>query len=253
MNLSILNQKPDLSQKIKLVILPLAPLSMIADIPGSYYKSQNLPDQYKVCGLFENILGWHFSLNDRDKLNKVLKKKDKTNESNSGYKTLLLDFFEIYLSFTGKAIHYNDLWKKSFRRGDADVHPKGTPNIDYDILKKKKWIGEQEIQQDKFKEELKRLKKEDAENKIAIEALEAKILPGGTSSLLLFFKKYSGSYPTFYTSPTLREYVSFEDEIQLGLNIDEGLLIQLENILEECSTGYLGNSEGWVEIKIERI
>ncbi len=34
---------------------------------------------------------------------------------------------------------------------------------------------------------------------------------------------------------------------------DEELLKQLENVLKDCSTGYLGNSEGWVELKIERI
>ncbi|MDP1764288.1 MAG: type I-PGING CRISPR-associated protein Cas5p [Sediminibacterium sp.] len=256
MDLSILKQKPELSQKIKLIIHPLAPLSMVSDIPGTYYKTQITPDRFKICGLFENILGWHLSVNDRDKINKELKKKDKgrmIKESNSSYKPLLFEFFDIYLSFSEKSIQYNDLWKKSFRRSDADVHPKGTPNLDYDILKNKKWVKQKELEQETLKEELKILNKNAKENKIKIEQLKDKILPSGTSPLLLFFKKNIKAYPTYYTSPTLREFVSFESEIQLGLNINEALLQQLENVLQDCSTGYLGNSEGWVEINIERI
>lgn len=256
MDLSILKQKPELSKKIKLIICPLAPLSMVSDIPGTYYKTQTTPDIFKICGLFENILGWHLNVNDRDKINKELKKKDKgrkINESNSSFKPLLLEFFDIYLSFSGKRIQYNDLWKKSFRRSDADVHPKGTPNLDYNILKNKKWVKEKELEQETLKEELKNLNRDAEGNKIKIEQLKNKIWPSGTTPLLLFFKKNVKAYPTYYSSPTLREFVSFESDIELGLNIDESLLLQLENILQVCSTGYLGNSEGWVEIKIERI
>lgn len=256
MDLSILKQKPDLNQKVKLIIQPLAPLSMVSDIPGTYYKTQNTPDKYKICGLFENILGWHLSINDRDNINKELKKKGKRkkiNESNSSYKPLLFDFFDITLSFTGESIHYNDLWKKSFSRRDADVHPKGTPNLDYAVLKRKKWLKNKEAEQEKLKEELKELKKDEDYNEDKIKELNDKILPGSISPLLVFFKDNIGAFPTYYTSPTLREYISFGGEIQLGLSIDEELLKQLENVLKDCSTGYLGNSEGWVELKIERI
>ncbi|MFZ5978526.1 MAG: type I-PGING CRISPR-associated protein Cas5p [Bacteroidota bacterium] len=257
MDISILKRKPELTERIKLCIQPLAPLSMVSDIPGTYYKTQNTPDKYKVCGLFENILGWHFSVNDRDKINKQLKKKDKIreiNKSNSSYNSLLFDFFDITLSFTGETLHYNDLWKKSFRRGDAVVHPKGTPNLDYAVLRrKKKWIKSKEAEQVRLKEELEELIKDEDFNKEKIEELKKKILPRSTTPLLLFFKDNIGAYPTYYSSPTLREYISFDGEIQLGLSIDEELLKQLENVLKDCSTGYLGNSEGWVELKIERI
>jgi CRISPR-associated protein Cas5 len=256
MDINILKQKPELTEKIKLIIQPLAPLSMVSDIPGTYYKTQNTPDKYKVCGLFENMLGWHFSLKDRNKINKELKKKENTrkeNESNSSYKPLLFDFFDITLSYTGTTIQYNDLWKKSFRRSDAIVHPNGTPNLDYAVLRKKSWIKDKENEQEKLKDELNELKKDEEFNKAKIEAVREKLLPGSTTPLLSFFKDNINAYPTFYTSPTLREYISFEGEIQLGLSIDKELLEQLETILKDCSTGYLGNSEGWVELKIERL
>lgn len=254
MDLSILKKKPDLNKKIKLIISPLAPLSMVSDIPGSYYKTDTTPNKFKICGLFENILGWHLSANDRDKINKELAKKvkeRKLNESNSNYKPLIFDFFDINLSFSGKSIQYNDLWKKSYRRSDADVHPKGTPNLDYIVLKNKKWVKEKELEQEKLKEELGKLNKESEINKIKIEILKEKI--SSKTPLLIFFQQNLKAYPTYYTSPTLREFISFENDIQLGLTIDETLLSQIENVLKECSTGYLGNSEGWVEIKIERI
>lgn len=256
MDVSIVTRKPELTEKIKLIIQPLAPLSMVSEIPGTYYKAQNTPDKHKVCGLFENILGWHFSMNDRTKINKELRKKDKArneNESNSSYKPLLFDFFDITLSYTGTTIQYNDLWKKSFRRSDADVHPKGTPNLDYKVLRKKSWIKEKESEQEKLKGEIKELKKDEELNKDKIESIKERLLPSSTSPLLCFFKDNINAYPTFYTSPTLREYISFEGEIQLGLNIDKDLLMQLENVLKDCSTGYLGNSEGWVELEIEKL
>lgn len=256
MDINIIKKQPELSEKIKLIIQPLAPLSMVSDIPGTYYKAQNTPDKHKLCGLFENILGWHFSLNDRNKINKELKKKDKTrkeNESNSSYKPLLFDFFDIKFSYTAKTIQYNDLWKKSFRRNDADVHPKGTPNLDYTVLRKKSWIKHKESEQERLKNELKELKKDEEFNKEKIDVVKEKLLPSSITPVLVFFKDNIGSYPTFYTSPTLREYISFEGEVQLALHIDKILLEQLENILKDCSTGYLGNSEGWIELKIERI
>jgi CRISPR-associated protein Cas5 len=228
MDLSILKQKPVLNKKIKLIIQPLAPLSMVSDIPGTYYKTQSIPDMFKICGLFENILGWHLSVNDRDQINKELKKKEKgriLKESNSNYKPLLFDFFEINLVYSGKSIRYNDLWKKSFRRNDETVHPKGTPNLDFSLIKEKR--------------ELKR----DSKKPMTVD----------NSALKIFFIENNNKFPTYYSSPTLREYIVFENDVELGLNIDESLLLILEKCLQECSTGYLGNSEGWIELKIERL
>lgn len=56
-----------------LEIKPLAPLSMATDIPGSYYKTLKSPDKKMLCGLIENILGWHIDLSDRKKVIKELK------------------------------------------------------------------------------------------------------------------------------------------------------------------------------------
>ena len=64
-DISILKEKPLLDMKVQLIIEPLAPLSMVAELPGSYYKSLMHPSKKMICGLFENILGWHFDINTR--------------------------------------------------------------------------------------------------------------------------------------------------------------------------------------------
>ena len=224
-NLDIIFQKPVLGKKVKLTILPLAPLSMVSDIPGSYYKTQEVPDKYKLCGLFENLLGWHFDRNDRIAIQKKLKEYNKkvlrnpeyaNSEANSGFQPLLFDFFEMGMFLRHQPQYYNDLWKRSFSRMDADVHAKGTPNLDYEVLKKKP------------------------------EALREGTIGD-------FFKENKKKYPMYYTSPTLREYVVYEGKLQITFDMYEPLFVELEKALQNNSTAYLGNSEGWVEINIEEI
>ena len=57
LDLSVLSELPKLTEKVTLGIQPLVPLSMVSEMPGSYYKSMRFPNQKMICGLFENILG----------------------------------------------------------------------------------------------------------------------------------------------------------------------------------------------------
>src|SRR5699024_10759444 len=170
MNLDLLLSKPNLDKKIKLIIEPLAPLSIVSDFTGTYYKNQEVTDKFKLAGLFENILGWHLDKRDRDKIIKDLKKYYKknfkesyfnVNKSKSSYQPLLLDYFEMGMVFKPKTVSYDDLWQRSFSRMDADVHAKGTINIDYEIQKKKSWIEKEGRQQKEIKEKIKTLNTED--------------------------------------------------------------------------------------------
>jgi CRISPR-associated protein Cas5 len=221
-NLEIIFQKPSLDKSVKLVIQPLAPLSMVSDIPGTYYKTQEVPDKYKLCGLFENLLGWHFDKNDRAAITKDLKKfnvktlkNDKyvSKEANSSFQPLLFDFFETGLVLRHQSVQYNDLWKKAFSRMDADTHAKGTPNLDYEVLKKKH--------------------------------IALKDVP-----IADFFKENKKNYPMYYTSPTLREYIAYSGVIEIKIDMHVPLFDELQTALLNNSTAYLGNSEGWVEINM---
>lgn len=228
MDISLIFEEPKLSSEAILQILPLAPLSMVSDIPGTYYKTRDIPDKFKICGLFENVLGWHFDKNLRAELakeqQKIITKRTKDKGytfpvSHSSYQPLLHSFFELGVVRKNQSQRYNDLWKKAFARMDADVHPKGTPNLDYNILK-----------------------------------LKYPHLNEG-KPLFDFFKANAGSFPMYYTSPTLREYVTYQvfyDEypIEIKLTIHASLLELLKDELSRTSSAYLGNSEGWVEINL---
>ena len=261
MELNILEKRPELNERVRLIIEPLAPLSMVSDLPGTYYKVQETPDKFKLAGLFENILGWQFGKKTRQDILKDLKKhyKKKFKEkdcdleiSNSGYQPLLLDFFEIGMVYKSESMNYNDLWKRSFNRMDADVHPKGTSNLDYFTLRKKKWVKEKAEEQEELKKQIKKLKKDKKEEEV--KNLQMKLLPTSVSPLFQFFKDNKSSYPMYYSTPTLREYSDFlGNKIQICLKIDQDLLSLLNQAINECSTAYLGNSEGWIEIKIEEL
>ena len=67
-NIELLKKIPTLNAHAMVSIRPLAPLSMVSDMPGSYYKTLKKPDKKMLCGLFENILGWHIDSADRKQL-----------------------------------------------------------------------------------------------------------------------------------------------------------------------------------------
>ncbi len=237
LNLSILEKIPELNLKVILEIEPLAPLSLVTELPGSYYKTLRSPDKKMLCGLFENILGWHIDLADRKAIIKELtelrKKQAKKNvqlefvdkTKGSTYCPLLMDYFDITLQVIPALGFYDDLWSKAYRRSDADVHPKGTFNLDYRIIPSKR-------QQPRAKDKPQMIDK---------------------SALFDFFKKNVNSYPLYYSTPTTREYVFTNGKYQIQIAIDPDLYRMLCDRLSFENIGYLGNSEGWINLKFKEL
>lgn len=234
MDISPIFEPPDLLGKVKLTIIPLAPLSMVSEIPGSYYRSDKKPSKFHLSGLMENILGWHISNEDRLTIHKEVgeayKKVHKIKNykipiSNSGYIPLLYNLFEVKLSFASTPMHYDDIWKKAYRRVDAIVHPNGTPNIDFSLIK--------------FKRSLKR--KEDKPQQVDDKEMEK------------LFKDNLGKFPYYYTTVSKREYLKFDGIIQIALDIQKGIYNLLEESIEENNLVYLGTSDGWVDVQIETL
>lgn len=235
-DISILKRIPELNTKVILEIEPLAPLSMVSELPGSYYKTLKVPDKKMLCGLFENLLGWHIDLVDRKAIAKELSKlrekqakkesgvefKDKT--KGSTYLPLLMDYFEVneVQPIFSKVVFYDDLWSKAYRRSDAIVHPKGTFNISYDLIKEKR--------------NLKR-------NEKNTEQVDDK-------ELEKFFKENIFKYPLYYSTPTSREYISIDGIYRIEVNLDNELYKSLQTKIVESNISYLGNSEGWVNLKL---
>lgn len=235
LDLSILEKIPDPNLKVILEIEPLAPLSMVSELPGSYYKTLKSPDKKMLCGLFENILGWHIDLEDRKAITQDLKghrKKQKIEYGNevkgSTYIPLLWEYFKIELPLIPPQLsHYDDLWSRAFRRTDSYRHTFGTRYINTAFIERWNQI------RDRVDNDIKRKSNEK-------ESLKDKL-----------FKRYMGNFPMYYSTPTKREFIQYGGNFQLKLSIDSSLFEQLEAHLQNENIGYLGSSEGWVNVTIK--
>ncbi len=237
LDLSILQKIPEPNIKVILEIEPLAPLSMVNELPGSYYKTLKSPDKKMLCGLFENIMGWHIDLADRKAIIKEIialrKKQAKKNPQlefvdrtkGSTFSPLLMDYFDIVIPVIPALGFYDDLWNKAYRRSDAVVHPKGTFNLSYDMIP--------------LKRELKRSEK----NPKQVD----------DTSLEKFFKDNIARYPQYYSTPTVREYVFAKGIFEIQIIIDQELFRLLKEKLLYENLGYLGTSEGWIDIKFREL
>ena len=231
MDISILKKKPELTTRVVLTITPLAPLSMVDSMPGSFYQTVQFPTKKMVCGLFENLLGWHFGKSDRTMILKELKKTRKKHSlgdtenisSGSSYSPLLMDYFEIIeepkIADMNSLCFYTDYWNRCYRRADADVHINGCRNFDIKIINEKNNL----------------------------------MANGPKESIGPWMKENNGLIPMFYTIPTQREYVDFDGKFKYTIDIDEDLYTSLKDICGVNNICYLGNSEGWVDIKIEKL
>ncbi|MBO1364472.1 type I-PGING CRISPR-associated protein Cas5p [Prevotella sp. A2931] len=240
LDLSLLKELPELSAKVTLEIRPLAPLSMVSEMPGSYYKSMKYPDKKMICGLFENILDWHIDLPLRKNIfkeYKAIRKKQKIEVddyvSGSTYQPLLMDYFSINgkpkVKFESLCF-YKDLWNRCYRRSDSYKHINGCRNVDIDILAEKSKLFSM---WEKVVEE-KKLSSKDADkerNK--------------------WFSDNMGAIPCFYTSPTSREFIAINGIFEISLLIDIHLRDLLFQNINSNNLGYLGTSEGWVDIKLK--
>jgi len=232
MDLSILFERPEKDKQALLTIEPLAPLSIVSTLPGSYYKSLDIPTKANLCGLFENVLGWHIGSKDRSKIFKkvkqVYKKSFKINEFNVetsavGYTSLLGHLFEVELPFCPVIItRYDDLWTQQLKHDDAR-HLKGTANLSYHLIKEKRKL----LTDDK--------------GKIS------------DKTYTDFLKENNSNFPMYYTSPTTREFIVLEGNYQIKLSMSSYLFEALEQSLKESNLAYLGTNEGWVDVLINEI
>ncbi|KGL53046.1 hypothetical protein HQ29_02745 [Porphyromonas canoris] len=213
-NLEILRDVPELTDKIQLILEPLVPLSMVSEFPGSYYKTLDVPSKKMLCGLFENIFGWHFSPKCREDIIKDISRyKHEKYDYSSSYKPLLMEHFDVLkceIKSERESIKFNDFWKRQYRREDeGKTHVGGCANVDYRVI-------------------------QDLENIVKDRKL---------------FRARNGYFPTYYTTPTNREYIDIGGYYVVDLKVSscfgKWLLESLNN-----NIGYLGTSEGWINIEV---
>lgn len=226
--------KDPIMGSVKLLLSPSAPLSMVSSMPGGHYKTLKEPTHIMLSGLFENILDLHLSIQDRKSIRKKietdlnkLKKKEGSKfqfvETNSTYLPILSHLFTVELVVQPPVSYFNDLWKRLYRRSDATVHPKGTPNLDHRILAQKKQLPL------------------DDKGKIVDKEYEK------------LFKENIGSFPLYYSTLSDREYIKVNGEYQIKLSMSIELYEHLSEKLEENDLGYLGTNDGWVSLKLEKL
>jgi CRISPR-associated protein Cas5 len=222
-----------------LTIEPLAPLSMVSTMPGSFYKTLSEPSKFHIFGAFENALGWHFDEKTRREIRKKINaffKKNKTSaptweDSDVGYLPLLEHILEIKpnpLILKTPKIFYKDLWKQMRKRGDWG-HARGTINIDHEVITKKiAFISDNNIEK--------------------LEGNEK------TKAFDEFFKRHQGNFPMYYTATGNREFVVLlTGSYYYNIKMSEKFFEILRCTLIENNITYLGTNEGWVNLKIHRL
>lgn len=202
-----------------LQITPLAPLSMVSSVPGSFYRTSREPSKEMLYGMLENILGWHYSPEIRKEAIKYLKKskKDDWNElkAESGFRPLIQKYVHILGLFMRPATtSYIDLWTQHQKHNDKR-HFDGVRNYDWRLAREIHIAPD-----DKAKEQI--------------------------------MKEKGSHFPNYYQSPTRREFVIVKGDYVYDIEVDEEFSeLLLKKIAEPESVPYLGTSEGWVDVKIE--
>lgn len=231
-DISFLFDKADLNKKASLFIEPLAPLSLVTTMPGAYYRCQREPSDFMIYGMLENLLGWHFTDVERNPIIKNLKSHYKKayklkldfTKTPVGYKPLLQHHLKIEkLLHKPSCESYEDYWTQHLKDED-ERHAKGIRNYDSTL--------------------------EESVNSIYAQPKEQR----DAKWRLLFDKNKSGKFPAYYQSPTKRELINVKGKygyvILSTMNLLD-VLIESINILE--SPLYLGASEGWVNLNIEKV
>ncbi len=227
-DISLLFDEPRLVEKALLKVQPLAPLSMVNSLPGSYYKTEHAPTKFMLCGLFENVLGFHFSHEDRQAIRRDLRRHFQRkfkiefpdHESPVGYLPLLYHLFDIELIVQPQPVLFEDLWTQHLIGGD-ERHLKGVTNYDWEL-----------------EGEIVRM------NRIEDSRMKTKARND-------FFIEHRERFPRYYRSPQRREFLIANIPFEIKLTMTTGLFRHIAQAIVANDIGYLGTSEGWVHIKLE--
>ncbi len=241
-DISILKEEPIKDVRAKIMIEPLAPLSMVSELPGSHYKSLMYPTKKMVCGLFENLLGWHFDLTTRLEIIKSLKKTRKKQKKTIDYRSfiqgstyvpLLMEYFELKdvptIQGFNSICKYDDYWSRLYKRSDSYKHINGIRFMDVGIIQPYLKAFDSIDADEKLKSNEKNQKKS------------------------VWFKNHIGKFAQFYVTPTKREYLHLNGIFEWEVEMNSKLYKLLSDSCKNYNIGYLGTNEGWVNFNICRL
>ncbi|SMO57006.1 type I-PGING CRISPR-associated protein Cas5p [Gracilimonas mengyeensis] len=255
-DLNFFLEPPELTEKGKIVIEALSPLSMTTTQPGTYYRSQSAPTVNMLYGMLENALGWHFGPKDRTTILKEIRKAAKKkldrsdplkksqwitgkedDESGVGFKSIL----QHHLKFVGphiepETIHFDDLWARHVR-GSGATFPGGSRNYDVSL---ERIVNMEKLNLISFGDSAKH------------NIRDPKELVGVSDDDKVHFNAIRPHFPQYYTSPTPREYVIPKGEYVFSVKTTKLLKDKIELALNNPNSPiYLGTNDGWVEASWE--
>lgn len=255
-DLSFYLEPPELERRGRLIISSLAPVSMVSQQPGTYFRSELSPTNEMLYGMIENATGWHFDEDHRKKiikgLIKVAKKKYGTDPSwkdhpwlkgklatsGSGYAS----FLQYHLKFTSvhrddDPLTWDDLWSM-LNKSDSISFVGGSRNYDF---------------------RLERLITESRKDSPAVTFGDRKGYERFTLSELkklvegqIHVKSLSPNFPQFYSSPRKRGYI----EPQVPWVYEIACTEKVSQIISEAINQpeaplYVGTNDGWVNAQWE--
>lgn len=263
-DLSFFLEPPEKSCQATLEIEPLAPLSMVTEQPGTYFRSEIHVPITMVYGALENLLGWHFPDEIRRRLMVNLKKLAKKlhrknadyNESpwlikkaettGSGYMSLLQYHLDLMpMNFEGPLpMAYDDCWSMHLN-GRGITFVGGSRHYERSLEELITKSKQKEITE-KGKEALTPIQFGDGKNFQTYTIEELRNLETGevkVTSLKPWF-------PQYYVSPKTRGYIvpssSLRFEIRCTPTLSRLLTYAIRNPKAPI---YLGSNDGWVEFK----
>ena len=230
-NLDFLLNPSTFNKRGKLTVEALSPLSMVASLPGKYYRSQREPTPQMLYGLIENALGWHISDVERKELEKKLRKQYGRELEKSGVG--FISILQFHLRFTTSVIppllHYDDLWAQHLKGGSFIG---GSRNYDSRAIK---------------------IMNAERGKKVAINDLggsskDSDKLHNFEENDKIHVNVVKPYFPQYYVSPTPREYVIPKGEYVFVIETNRTLAEMLKEAFENPAAPlYLGSNEGWVE------
>lgn len=237
LDLTLLRPAPEYAAKALLTIEALAPLSMVAKMPGKYYRSQPAPTDGMILAMLENALGWHISVKERQQLLKVLSKRHKSpaQHSDVGFGSILQWHVRIATRDIPESMHYDDLWAQHLR---GSSFPDGSRNYDSSLIplmnaKRRGDITTGDTKDARREPEL--LQEFNSGDKINIALLRP-------------------HFPQYYASPTPREYIVPEKAFRFRIETSPTLAEMLSGaITSPAAPLYLGSNDGWIDVQWEEL
>ncbi len=229
----LLRNPPTFDAVGELTIEALAPLSMVARMPGKFYRSQAHPTREMLYGMLENALGWHIGKVERDTLLKELAKLHgkPTSVSGADYRSLLQFHVRFETAILPSVTFYSDYWSQhlhttglSFANGSREYDKSAIPIMSA-LASKQITVSDK-----------------------ASASRDPRVLTGFVAKQEVHLEVLRPLFPQYYVSPTPREYVIPNGDYHFRVVTSGAVASELcLAVCDPAAPLYLGSNDGWVE------